>query len=295
MPEHPIGQITGQQPGTTYADRRALRAAGIHRPLQAGIAGSGKTGAESIILNGGYEDDEDFWDYIVYTGQGGNDPATGRQVADQELTRGNLALARSCDDGLPVRVVRGWREPSGYGPPAGFRYDGLYYVESYWQERGKSGFLIWRFRLVRDPATTLSAPAVVRPLKKPKPRQVSLPNRPSSLGAQKVKTLEGYACQVCGLVLRTPAGPYAEIVHLRPLGAPHDGHDAPDNILCVCPNHRVLLDSGAVTLTTNGDVVDGATGQVMGRLRSDAAHSLDEANIEYHAQIHRPRRARPAG
>jgi len=68
MPEHPIGEIPGQQPGTTYVDRRALRAAGIHRPPQAGIGGSGTTGAESIVLNGGYEDDEDFWEYIVYTG-----------------------------------------------------------------------------------------------------------------------------------------------------------------------------------------------------------------------------------
>jgi len=208
------------------------------------------------------------------------------------LTRGNLALARSCDDRLPVRVVRGWKEPSGYGPPTGFRYDGLYYVESYWQERGRSGFLIWRFRLVRDLASSLQEPPVVRRQGKSKPRQVGFPRRPSSLTAQKTRTLEGYACQICGLALRTPAGPYAETVHLRPLGAPHNGTDTPDNILCVCPNHRVLLHSGALTLRPGGDVVDVGSGEVVGHLRSDPAHHVDAANIEYHAQIHGPKLAR---
>ena len=61
------------------------------------------------------------------------------RFADQELTDTNLALARSCEEGLPVRVVRGYRDPSGLGPKAGFRYDGLYRVEEYWEDEGKSG------------------------------------------------------------------------------------------------------------------------------------------------------------
>ena len=48
---------------------------------------------------------------------------------------------------LPVRVIRGARHPSPYAPVAGYRYDGLYMVEHYWREIGKSGFYIWRFRL----------------------------------------------------------------------------------------------------------------------------------------------------
>ncbi|MGO9353608.1 MAG: YDG/SRA domain-containing protein [Mycobacterium sp.] len=55
-----------------------------------------------------YVDDQNYGDVIIYTGQGGRDPNTGRQIADQQLTRGNLGLARSHLDGLPVRVIRGY-------------------------------------------------------------------------------------------------------------------------------------------------------------------------------------------
>src|SRR5262245_43226959 len=104
-----FGHPPGVAVGTVFRDRRALSAAGVHRPPMAGSSGSGATGADSIVLSGGYEDDKDDGDVIEYTGHGGNDPATGQQVADQTLDRGNLALAHSCDAHLPVRVVRGAR------------------------------------------------------------------------------------------------------------------------------------------------------------------------------------------
>lgn len=80
-------------------------------------------------MSGGYEDDEDYGDTILYTGHGGNDPQTGRQTADQTLTRQNLALAVSADRGLPVRVLRGADGDPKHSPSSGYRYDGLYYVE----------------------------------------------------------------------------------------------------------------------------------------------------------------------
>ena len=33
----------------------------------------------------------------------------------------------------------------------GYRYDGLYFVESFWQETGQAGYLVWRFKLVKAP------------------------------------------------------------------------------------------------------------------------------------------------
>jgi putative restriction endonuclease len=128
--------------------------AGLHRPPVAGIAGSGQYGATSVVIAGGYEDTQDFGDVILYTGHGGRDPETGQQRTDQTLTRGNLALAYNKSHGLPVRLIRGARHPSPYAPEAGYRYDGLYMVEEYWREVGKSGFYIWRFclRKVPDPA-----------------------------------------------------------------------------------------------------------------------------------------------
>jgi putative restriction endonuclease len=130
-----------------------VAAAGLHRPPVAGIAGSGQYGATSVVIAGGYEDTQDFGDVVLYTGHGGRDPETGQQRADQTLTRGNLALAYNQQHGLPVRLIRGARHPSPYAPAAGYRYDGLYLVEDYWRQVGKSGFYIWRFRLrkISDP------------------------------------------------------------------------------------------------------------------------------------------------
>src|SRR5215467_12408220 len=97
-----FGDISGIAIGATFTNRRELHDAGIHRPLQAGISGSALEGADSIVISGGYEDDMDFGNEIIYTGHGGNDPISGRQVSDQELNAGNLALAKNCIDGLPV-------------------------------------------------------------------------------------------------------------------------------------------------------------------------------------------------
>ena len=95
------------------------------------------------MLADAYEDDEDGGDVILYTGAGGRDPKSGRQTRDQTLTRGNLALATSKASGRPVRVVRKVGDS--------YRYDGLYFVESFWQEPGQAGFLVWRFKLVKAP------------------------------------------------------------------------------------------------------------------------------------------------
>ena len=147
--ERTFGHVPGYPEGSCFGSRVELSQAGLHRPLIAGISGSGRTGANSVVLAGGYEDTEDFGDEILYTGHGGRDPETGSQVTHQTLTHGNLALACSKSSGLPVRVIRGARQHSSYAPEAGYRYDGLYRVADYWREVGKAGFYIWRFRLIK--------------------------------------------------------------------------------------------------------------------------------------------------
>ena len=142
-----FGSIPGHPARTLYESRGALSRAGVHRPLRAGISGSAAEGADSIVLSGGYEDDRDDGDVVVYTGQGGRDPRSGRQRSHQMLLRGSLALSRSRLLALPVRVVRGSALRSAYAPVRGYRYDGLYRVSGEWKERGRAGFLVWRFRL----------------------------------------------------------------------------------------------------------------------------------------------------
>lgn len=142
-----IGEILHIRPGQQFTTRREAHAASVHRPLQAGICGTRKTGAESIVISGGYKDDEDYGDVIIYTGHGGQDHA-GNQVGDQSLDdSGNAALVTSYLEGLPVRVIRGWQSASEFAPRIGYRYDGLYRVSSYESKPSLDGFLIWQFRL----------------------------------------------------------------------------------------------------------------------------------------------------
>jgi putative restriction endonuclease len=62
VPERLFGAIPGIPLGTAFADRRSLAQAGVHRPLQAGISGAGAEGADSVVVSGGYEDDQDYGD-----------------------------------------------------------------------------------------------------------------------------------------------------------------------------------------------------------------------------------------
>jgi putative restriction endonuclease len=119
----------------------------VHLPLQAGISGRAAVGAESIVVSGGYEDDLDFGELIVYTGAGGRGRQGGAQIADQEFAGVNLALARNAIEGLPVRVIRGARGAPVFSPATGYRYDGLFAVTRYWRDTGTAGFQVFRYEL----------------------------------------------------------------------------------------------------------------------------------------------------
>ena len=70
-----IGEVEGVAVGTTFETWSDLNATGVHRQMRAGIQGSGVSGqrAESIVLSGRYEDDEDLGSSVLYTGHGGRD------------------------------------------------------------------------------------------------------------------------------------------------------------------------------------------------------------------------------
>lgn len=283
MVERIFGHVPGYPEGSLFENRAELHAAGVHRHLQAGIAGSQTEGAESIVLSGGYEDDQDFGDTIIYTGYGGRDFETGRQIHDQPFTRWNRALAYSGQNGLPVRVIRGSDHDSPYSPNTGYSYDGLYAVEDYWHEVGRSGFRIWRFRLVKIPERVVPGqvvaeePAGYSAAEQQKIR-VSRIIRDTAQ-ARKIKALHDYRCQMCGIRLECPAGPYAEAAHIRPLGAPHDGPDTADNILCLCPNHHVLFDYGAVSVADDLSLIGES-----GDLTIHGDHHINKEYLAYHRE-----------
>lgn len=266
-----IGEIEGVPVGSMFENRQKLHDAGVHRATQAGITGRAADGAESIVLSGGYVDDEDDGDEITYTGHGGRDPDTGSQVADQEFARQNQALVTSCLNGLPLRVIRGAGHRSPFSPVSGYRYDGLFWVDRYWRESGQDGFLVCRYRLVSSQERRGDTPPPTQPgAKQPARVQTTVLRvvRDTALG-RRLKMMHGYACQVCGTKLECEGGPYAEAAHIRPLGRPHDGPDVLENLLCLCPNHHVLFDNGGFAV--NNDL--GLVG-LEGRLATIQGHSI---------------------
>lgn len=86
-----FGEVPGIPESTWRASRREMSALGVHRPTIGGISGTKAQGADSIVVSGEYEDDEDFGDEIIYTGAGGNDPKTGKQIADQSIDQSGNA------------------------------------------------------------------------------------------------------------------------------------------------------------------------------------------------------------
>jgi len=271
------GSIPGIPIGTVFRDRAELHASGGHAPLMAGISGSSTEAADSVVVSGGYEDDVDLGDTILYTGQGGNDPATNQQVADQELVRGNMGLVKSLLEGRPVRVIRGANPHSQYAPERGYRYEGLFAVEDYWRDIGKSGYLIWRFRLRKLEGVLSPLPLSPQPSERHE-FTVSRIIRNTAV-AQHVKALHRFACQACGVILETPGGRYAEAAHIRPLGKPHDGPDVKENILCLCPNDHLLFDVGAFHIGDDFSLIERP-----GRLRVLPAHPLAVEYLRYHRE-----------
>ena len=157
--ENVFGAIPGIPVGMTWYSRLDCSRDGVHRPTVAGIHGNESEGCYSIALSGGYEDDLDCGLAFTYTGAGGRDLKgtkanpknlrTAPQSKDQTLTRSNLALSRNVENRRSVRVIRGFKLDSPYAPEEGYRYDGLYTVERFWETVGLSGFMVYKFALKR--------------------------------------------------------------------------------------------------------------------------------------------------
>ncbi|MHB8717358.1 MAG: YDG/SRA domain-containing protein [Candidatus Dormibacteria bacterium] len=277
MPPTPIEYGATETPvGATFPNRQALRDVGLHRPLQAGIDFAPRQPAASVVLSGVYPD-EDRGDVIIYTGQGGQDPTTGKAIADQKPARGNAALFRNRNLGIPVRVLR--------RVAGGFQYDGLFSVEGYFRERPASdGFLRWKYTLHRIArrGELVLGDAPSRPATRVE-QTVQRIVRDTRV-TRRIKEIYSFTCQVCDLCLPTPVAPYAEAAHIRPLGQPHHGKDVLANVLCLCPNDHVLFDFGAITISPETLVITGDR-TVEGRLLAvDRHHEIDAANLDYHRE-----------
>ncbi|WJX10494.1 Histone-lysine N-methyltransferase member suvh2 [Trifolium repens] len=151
-----VGAIPGVCIGDVFLYRMELVVVGLHGQPQAGIdylpgsmCSNGEPIATSVIVSGGYEDDVDQGDVIIYSGHGGQDK-NSRQVFHQKLEGGNLAMERSMHYGIEVRVIRGVRcEGTSSASGKVYVYDGLYRIVECWFDVGKSGFGVYKYKLWR--------------------------------------------------------------------------------------------------------------------------------------------------
>jgi putative restriction endonuclease len=284
-----FGHIEGFPPTTEFANRQKLHDAHVHRPTQAGISGGRHEGADSIVVSGGYEDDDDHGSYIIYTGAGGNDSNTKRQIADQDIHYfSNAALIKSQLEGYPVRVTRGFGGDPKYSPKTGYRYDGLFNVVDHWTKTGNRGFQIVQFRLEQIEDFPQSPRLLVDERREgPVELRSTVVQRQvrSSAIIGRVKSLYQHQCQVCAIVIKVEGGPYAEGAHIRGLGRPHLGPDVVSNVLCLCPNDHVRFDYGAIHLSDELDVINTQTGRILGRLLVRPAHRIDMSHVAYHRSL----------
>ncbi|WP_433143138.1 caspase, EACC1-associated type [Actinomadura nitritigenes] len=284
------GRILKQEGSQWFPDRRSLHDLRVHRPLQAGICGTADNGgAESIVVSGGYKDDEDYGDVIIYTGHGGRDPNTKQQVEDQKLTdTGNAALIQSVLTGMPVRVIRGAGGRPEHSPTTGYSYDGLFVVKQYWMTPSLDGPRVLKFRLEKlsDSTEGASPHHLSRPLTSGLWAQVAPGEYTDRLLEERVKRIYSHACQVCDETLEIPAGlRFASVVHIKSIELPHRGPDIAENMLCLCSNHRDLFVYGALIIDDDLTVIDQRDDEEMGVLT--VKHEIDPTFIKYHREHHR--------
>jgi len=291
MPRQIIfGEIEGINENQWFEGRKEMMPTSFHRNWGAGIDGNGSEGTAAIVLSGGYEDDKDLDDEIIYTGAGGNDPNTGKQIDHQTWeNRGNAGLLKSMNEGLPVRVIRGHKHKSPLSPKSGYIYAGLYSVVDAWQETGKSGFKICRFRLIYagDNSERKSAEEIELELdhdvrEKKRVRGTVLRIVRDSKLAHDVKALYKHKCQVCNVAIPTKNGFYSEGAHIRAIGKPHNGDDSLANLICLCPNHHVMFDKGSFAISDNYELL----GVESGKLLVHEKHKIEKENLNYHRECH---------
>jgi putative restriction endonuclease len=153
-------------------------------------------------------------------------------------------------------------------------------VDDYWQDTGRSGHRVWRYRLTKavdrttQPETVSEDPGTYSATERQEASVLRIVR--DTAQARRVKALYDYRCQVCQTRLEGLAGPYAEAAHIRPLGAPHDGHDTLDNMLCLCPNHHVLFDHGGLAIEDDFSLTGGAD-----RLTVHPRHRISQEYLRY--------------
>ena len=279
MTENKFGEIEGYHEGSTFEKRMEIKDAGLHRSHMHGISRVLGVGCDCIVLNGGYVDDRDYGDEILYTGEGGRPEGSPRQTFDQPFTKGNLDLSKNKITKLPIRVIRGAKHfEKEYAPLGGYRYDGLYYLEDYYPDIGEDGYRIWRYKLVKEINTSLP-PSRNPDTPAPRSERTTSHIQRNTNIPKILKKDYDFKCQVCDIRLEANGVPYAIGAHIKGLGTPHEGPDIRENMLILCPNCHYLFDAFAFSIADDFSLI-GKEGQ----LTVNRNHNIELDFIRYHRE-----------
>lgn len=160
------GHTPGVKVGDSFRYMSEMYVLGLHGEHQAGIACVKQRGEEiacSVVITGSYEDDGDSeGERIIYCGHGGNDyKGDRRQKEDQdrELKGKNKALYNGIERKICVRVIWGCGEGAQK-----YSYCGLYTVTEHKYEKGKEGYYVNTFVLMREPNQPALDPKIKAPI-----------------------------------------------------------------------------------------------------------------------------------
>lgn len=309
--ERAIGHIAGIAPGAFLSRRRDVFDRGLHSDLRRGISklkdADGALVSDAIVLNGGYEDDDDDWHEIRYTGASADaekDPKTNQLLVSQSWGYpDNAALKLSYDRKYPIRILRGYNGDKRYSPKGGYRYDGLYRISAVAtaisRMSGPDGepIEICQFTLERcqesEQGLTAAEKAVVELVefggeeKFPQSRTVQVQRLiRDTAAARRVRDLYDGQCQTCGMrIVGANSKPHSQGAHLKPLAEPHKGPDVERNILCLCPNCHLRLDIGAISIGEDWSVIErvpqAEVRTTLPRLVLKKRHGLHQAYAQY--------------
>lgn len=111
MAERAIGHIDGVVPGEVFSSRVAVKGANLHGDTMRGISrlkdADGSYVADAIVLNGGYEDDEDGWTWIRYTGASPDKEKTKDGKRLLRVSPGNIETMRRSGSALTAGITFG--------------------------------------------------------------------------------------------------------------------------------------------------------------------------------------------
>ncbi|QCJ47766.1 HNH endonuclease [Haloprofundus sp. MHR1] len=202
---------------------------------------------------------------------------------DQKLTHGNKALVNSIERPLPIFFFH--REAS----VSEWEYQGLVEVVNYeYGPLNPNERSVFQFLLQRESEGVEVVDEVESVADLPQPDRTEVTRCRvirNTTRVRRLKELYDFSCQVCGQQRRrSPDEPYAEGHHLQPLGGHHNGPDAAENLLVLCPNHHADFDYGVIEVDPEtlrmshayDSAVDGRS------LTVSASHKLDTSFLEYH-------------